>query len=203
MNSLQNQIFKFMRKIKCVVVGDEIAEKTKLLMRYVTNDANEYIPIVSDHFNKEIIVNDQEVDMQLWDTSCQQDYSKLRPLSYQQTDVFILAFALINPFSLDSIESFWLPEIREHCPDAPYILVGTFKNARDDFDNHKEEYKSNGWEPVPTSKGEEVKATILANDYIECDFESKRSIEKVFLRAAKIVLNGGRPDDDDEKKKIF
>lgn len=40
-----------MRKIKCVVVGDEIAEKTKLLMRYVTNDANEYIPIVSDHFN--------------------------------------------------------------------------------------------------------------------------------------------------------
>lgn len=65
------------------------------------------------------------------------------------------------------------------------------------------QYKSNGWEPVPTSKGEAVKATILANDYIECDFESKRSIEKVFLRAAKIVLNGGRPDDDDEKKKIF
>lgn len=182
-----------MKHIKCVVVGDEIAEKSKLLLTYVNGENNEYNPTVFDNFTKEVIVDDQPVNLQLWDTSGHQDYKKLRPLSYPQTDIFIVAFALISPTSLEDTESIWVPEIREHCPGTPYILVGTHKNARDNFGKHEEEYKSNGWEAVPTSKGQEMKETILANDYMECDVESLSSIEKVFLNAVKLGLSGGAP----------
>lgn len=86
-----------------------------------------------------------------------------------------------------------MPEIKEHCPGIPYVLVGTYMNARDNFDEHEEEYKSNGWDAVPTSKGKEVKEIILANDYMECDVESLSSVEKVIMKVVKIALNGGEP----------
>lgn len=188
-----------MKHLKCVVVGDQIAEKTQLLYTYVNGEYDEYNPTVFDNYKKDIIVDDQPISLQLWDTAGQQDYKKLRPLSYPQTDIFIVAFALISPTSLEDVESIWVPEIREHCPGTPYILVGTHMNARDDFDKHEEEYKSKGWEAVPTSKGQEMKETILANDYMECDIESLQSVEKVFLNAVKIGLSGGEP----VKKRIF
>lgn len=39
------------------------------------------------------------------DTSAAPDYDELRPLSYPDTDVFILAFSLVDPYSLERIQS--------------------------------------------------------------------------------------------------
>lgn len=199
MNSLHFKLFfKFMKHIKCVVVGDDISEKTKLLISYATDDASEYNPTVFDNYEKQIIVDDQPVNLQLWDTSGQQDYKKLRPLSYPQTDIFIVTFALISPTSLEDVETFWVPEIREHCPGTPYILLGTFMTERNEFDKHRDEYTSKGWEPVPTQMGEEMMNTVLANDYFECDVLSKKKVEEVILKAVRLGLSGG---SEPEKKK--
>ncbi len=53
-----------------------------------------------------------------------QDYDRLRPLSYPQTDVFLICFAVVSPSSYDNINQRWLPEIKHHNPDTPIILVG-------------------------------------------------------------------------------
>ena len=54
----------------------------------------------------------------------QEDYDRSRPLSYPQTDVAVLTFALDSRSSFSNIESKWLPEIRYHCPTVPIILLG-------------------------------------------------------------------------------
>ena len=54
----------------------------------------------------------------------QEDYDRLRPLSYPQTDVFLLAFSVDNPASLANITSKWYPEVKHHCPHTPCLLVG-------------------------------------------------------------------------------
>lgn len=56
----------------------------------------------------------------------QEDYDRLRPLSYPQTDVFVLCFSVVSPVSFDNVSTKWIPEIRQHCPDAPIVLVGMF-----------------------------------------------------------------------------
>ncbi len=65
-----------------------------------------------------------KVSLGLWDTAGQEDYDRLRPLSYPQTDVFVLCFSVISPTSFTNITNKWIPEIRHHCPDKPIILCG-------------------------------------------------------------------------------
>ena len=64
------------------------------------------------------------VSLGLWDTAGQEDYDRLRPLSYPQTDVFLICFSVVSPSSFENVTSKWCPEIKHHCPDAPILLIG-------------------------------------------------------------------------------
>lgn len=63
--------------------------------------------------------------MTLWDTAGQEDYDRLRPLSYPDTDVILIAFCLVAPDTLDNILEKWAGEVHHYCSDVPIILVGT------------------------------------------------------------------------------
>ena len=179
-----------MKHIKCVVVGDGAVGKTCLLISYTTNAfPGEYIPTVFDNYSANVMVEDQAINLQLWDTAGQEDYKKLRPLSYPQTDVFILCFSLVSPTSLENVQNMWVPEVKEHCPTTPYILVGMKCDLRDEFNEHADEYKSKGMEPISTSTGQEMKAKIKAYDYIECSALKQYHLKEVFESAIKIVLH--------------
>jgi len=54
----------------------------------------------------------------------QEDYDRLRPLSYPQTDVFLVCYSIVSPSSFENVTSKWFPEIKHHCPDAPILLIG-------------------------------------------------------------------------------
>lgn len=73
-----------------------------------------------------MVVDGISVSLGLWDTAGQEDYDRLRPLSYPQTDVFLICFSVASPSSFENVTSKWYPEIKHHCPDAPMILVGKF-----------------------------------------------------------------------------
>ena len=54
----------------------------------------------------------------------QEDYERLRPLSYPGTDIALICFSVNNIRSLENIEQKWVPEITHHIPNTPMILVG-------------------------------------------------------------------------------
>jgi len=49
-----------------------------------------------------------------WMIAGQEDYDRLRPLSYPQTDVFLLCYSIISKPSFDNIKNKWFPEISHH-----------------------------------------------------------------------------------------
>ena len=68
--------------------------------------------------------------MALWDTAGQEDYDKLRPLSYAKAHVFLACFSLTSKTSLLNIEEKWIPELKLFGKKVPIILVGCQKDLR-------------------------------------------------------------------------
>lgn len=53
-----------------------------------------------------------QVELALWDTAGQEDYDRLRPLSYPDTDVILMCFSVDSPDSLENIPEKWTPEVK-------------------------------------------------------------------------------------------
>eukprot|EP01083_Nonionella_stella_P055130 145506_1 len=105
------------RNIKVVVVGDGAVGKTCLLVSYANNMfPKDYIPTVFDNYTIHTSVDGQVITLNLWDTAGQEEYDNLRPLSYAETDVFLICFDISKRDSFENTGTHWLSEIQGHCP---------------------------------------------------------------------------------------
>ena len=52
----------------------------------------------------DVEVDGKHVELALWDTAGQEDYDRLRPLSYPDSHVILICFAVDSPDSLDNVQ---------------------------------------------------------------------------------------------------
>ena len=167
------------KHVKCVVVGDGAVGKTSMLVSYGTNIfPKDYVPTIFDNYSINVIVDGIIVKLGLWDTAGQDDYTRLRPLSYPQTDIFIICFSVVLPESYENVKSKWNPEITHHCPEVPKILVGTKVDLRDELPTTIITYR----------QGFQLAKEIGAEFYKECSALTQQGLNDVIDDAIRIVL---------------
>jgi len=113
---------------KLVIVGDGACGKTSLLTTFSRGFfPTEYVPTIFENSVVTVKVDDTLIELELWDTAGQEDFDRLRPFSYANTDVVLIAFSVDNVASLESVQrevrSFWGRVI------AHFFFISGFKKC--------------------------------------------------------------------------
>ncbi|CAE6431498.1 unnamed protein product [Rhizoctonia solani] len=161
---------------------------TCLLISYTTNKfPSEYVPTVFDNYAVTVMIGDDPYTLGLFDTAGQEDYDRLRPLSYPQTDVFLVCFSVTSPASFENVKEKWFPEVHHHCPGVPCLIVGTQVDLRDD-PAVIEKLSRQKQRPVPLEAGERLARELGAVKYVECSALTQKGLKNVFDEAIVAAL---------------
>ncbi|XP_053862195.1 rho-related GTP-binding protein RhoF isoform X1 [Malaclemys terrapin pileata] len=158
------------KELKIVIVGDGGCGKTSLLMVYAKGAFPEkYAPSVFEKYTTSITVGNKEVILNLYDTAGQEDYDRLRPLSYQNTNMVLICYDVMNPTSYDNVLIKWYPEVSHFCRGVPLILIGCKTDLRKDKE-HLRKLMSSEQEPITYNQVKRIafKSSVLctSNRYI-------------------------------------
>lgn len=170
------------------MIGDGACGKTSLLSVFTLGFfPKEYVPTVFENYVSDCRVDGKSVQLALWDTAGQEEYERLRPLSYAKAHVILISFAIDTPDSLDNVATKWVNEVNELCPGVPTILVGMKKDLRDD-PNAIEEMRLKSMHFVDSQHAQQMATRIGAKRYMECSALTGEGVDDVFEAATRSAL---------------
>ncbi|KAL1923294.1 uncharacterized protein VTP21DRAFT_8274 [Calcarisporiella thermophila] len=173
---------------KIVVVGDGACGKTSLLNVFVKGYFPQiYEPTVFENYVHETNINGKTLELSLWDTAGQEEYDRLRSLSYADTHVIMLCFSVDNRDSLENCSSKWMKEILQQCPGVKVVLVALKCDLREDEATMKSMARF-GDHPVTYTEGVTVARNINAMRYLECSAMHNRGVHECFEQSALVAL---------------
>ncbi|KAI8725686.1 hypothetical protein NCS52_00140300 [Fusarium sp. LHS14.1] len=170
---------------KVTVIGP-VGGKTALIRTFVEKKyPPEYLlPTRFDNYVADLDIG-CTLELAIWDTAGLEDYARLRPLSYPDTDLFLLCFDIGRSDLLSDVEDVWIPEVRKDNRKTPVILVGFRKDVRE-CPPSRGELGSKG-DPVLWVTGEALARKIGAAMYMECSAKTGEGVEAVFTEPFKVM----------------
>lgn len=170
--------------------------------------AQSYVPTVFENYVTLVQFEGKTVELALWDTAGQEEYDRLRPLSYPESNVILIIFSVDFPTSLANVQDKvrktsqstrdgtrpltsrlqWHPEVAHFCEGTPLILVGTKTDLRRD-EQTRRMLGAQGLTPVSSEQGAEVAKEIGAK-YIECSAKTGVGVQEVFHLALRESMRG-------------
>ncbi|KAK4699680.1 hypothetical protein P7C70_g6577, partial [Phenoliferia sp. Uapishka_3] len=156
----------------------------------------EYEPTIFENYVAEIRLDGKAVQLALWDTAGQEEYERLRPLSYAKSHVILIAFALDTPDSLENVSVKWNEEVRSICGSSiPVLLVGCKKDLRDAAGG------GGAGHFVTKGEAEKVAQMIGARSYRECSALNNEGVDEIFEAATRAAMLVRAPTGNESKEK--
>jgi len=179
---------------KLVLLGDGACGKTSLLNVFTRGFfPTVYEPTVFENYIHDIYIDNKQVELSLWDTAGQEEFDRLRSLSYDNTDVIMLCFSVDSPDSLENVETKWVGEIAQNCPGVKLVLVALKCDLR------KREGEDDDEQPekpmINYDEGLRVAEKIKALRYLECSAMKNRGVNEAFTEAARVALTVKKSGD--------
>lgn len=192
--------------LKFVVVGDGAVGKTCLLQAFSTEEEinKDHVPTIFENSQKDHKYKNQSYSLDLWDTAGQENFDRLRPLSYKGVDCFLLCFDVSNATSLDNIKFKWMKEIQQAIQDnvsnsddskGQVMLVGTKSDKRG--------MKSDIYKEVTSDQIAEHRRKIAENrgygenedavPYVETCALTRKNVKEVFETAIELCMHDSKP----------
>ncbi|EON67667.1 rho family, other [Coniosporium apollinis CBS 100218] len=152
-------------------------------------------PTVFENYVHDIFIDNVHVELSLWDTAGQEEFDRLRSLSYDDTHAIMLCFSVDSPESLENVETKWVGEIAENCPGVKLVLVALKCDLREKPDEDEDGARNAGVHGQPEkmmidyNRGLAVAEKIRALRYLECSARENRGVNEAFTEAARVALS--------------
>lgn len=190
---------------KLVLLGDGACGKTSLLNVFTRGYfPTVYEPTVFENYVHDIFVDNVHIELSLWDTAGQEEFDRLRSLSYDDTDLIMLCYSVDSKDSLENVESKWVGEIADNCPGVKLVLVALKCDLREASDDDEDGVEGGTAGPGQREKkpminydqGLEVARRINALRYLECSAMRNRGVNEAFTEAARVALTVRKERED-------
>jgi len=143
---------------------------------------------VVDHHTVDVLVDDEIVELSLWDNVGEDELGYAGPSSYANTHVVMLCFSVDQPNSLVNAENKWLDRIIEKCPGVKICLLALRCDLRDDPKTHAD-LANRGQRPIDYEKGLAAARRVRASRYLECSARRNRGVSEAFLEVARVSIS--------------
>ncbi|UNI18415.1 Rho GTPase [Purpureocillium takamizusanense] len=200
---------------KLVLLGDGASGKTSLLNVFTRGYfPTVYEPTVFENYVHDIFVDNVHIELSLWDTAGQEEFDRLRSLSYDDTDLIMLCYSVESKDSLENVESKWVGEIADNCPGVKLVLVALKCDLREQGGEDDEANGNAGGEgsgpatedgqarekgpTINYDQGLEVARRIGASRYLECSAMKNRGVNEAFTEAARVALSVKKEREDNK-----
>lgn len=174
--------------LKVIILGDAGVGKTSLLKQYVNKQFSyQYkATIGADFLMKEIMIDGQVVQLQLWDTAGQEKFHSLGSAFYRNAECCILVFDQTDPKTFETIDTWrseFLTQLNPKDPENfPFVILGN---------------KCDKEGEIKISE-QKVKAYCQSKNnmsYFETSAKDNINIESAFEEVAKLAFKRDQNDD--------
>jgi small GTP-binding protein len=181
-----------MQTIQCTIVGDNHIGKTSLLVTYLRGYfPKNYVPNAIEPYSFNVIIDGKSITFSVWDIIWRDDEDRLHPYVPSGTNIILVCFSLVRPYTLDRVRTWWLPEILQCAPNVPFILVGTQSDLRQD-PTMIERLHAYNMTPISYTQGLQAAQELHAINYLECSALTRDGLKDVFEEAIRAGLYHAR-----------
>eukprot|EP01089_Gocevia_fonbrunei_P015323 TRINITY_DN4447_c0_g1_i2.p1 TRINITY_DN4447_c0_g1~~TRINITY_DN4447_c0_g1_i2.p1 ORF type:complete len:155 (-),score=27.62 TRINITY_DN4447_c0_g1_i2:33-497(-) len=137
---------------------------------------------------------DIPICLELWHMLKQLDFDKLRPLSYPQTDIFIIMFSMTHPGSFERVH-LWVEELRFYVPSCLIMLAGAKYDLVND-DETRLKLTDKNLSPITIEQGVKLAEEIGAVGFIPFSSWTMSNVSLLFESSVKAVIESKSNDNN-------
>ena len=166
-------------RIQLIMIGVSGVGKTSLIRRYTNNifNTNHLETIGIEFFNKEERINDQIIQIKLWDTAGQEIFHSLTKNFYRKADGIIIVYDITNKESFERIQD-WVKSVYDNTDtykEIQMIIVGN----KIDLEERREVSKEEG---LKIGKYFEI-------DFFEASAKNAEGVRNFMIKIIEDILN--------------
>ena len=131
------------KKIQIIMIGESGVGKTSLIKRYTNNifNSNHLETIGIEFYNREERINNQIIQIKIWDTAGQEIFHSLTKNFYRKADGIIIVYDITNKESFEKVQD-WVKSVYDNSDnykEIQMIIVGNKLDLEEKREVSKEE----------------------------------------------------------------